>query len=81
MAKAPDLFVCEATYLHRDLPAEPTGHLSARQAGEAARSIRAKRLLVTHLYPEYDPASVLEEAKGVFGGETLLARSGLSVEL
>jgi ribonuclease BN (tRNA processing enzyme) len=80
MAEKPDLFVCEATYLHRDLPKQPTGHLSARQAAEAARRIGAKRLLLTHLFPEYDSEEILLEAEEVLGQRCLLAETGLIVE-
>jgi len=66
MADFPDLFVCEATYLHKDLPAQPIGHLSAKQAAEAAKSIRAKKLLLTHVFPEIDPQALKREAEKVF---------------
>ncbi|SEN43494.1 MBL fold metallo-hydrolase [Lihuaxuella thermophila] len=78
MADSPDLFVCEATYLHKDLPSQPTGHLSARQAAEAALDLRAKKLLLTHLYPDYDPKSIQQEARSVFAS-SIVAETGLSI--
>jgi ribonuclease BN (tRNA processing enzyme) len=80
MADSPDLFVCEATYLQKDLPSQPSGHLSAQQAAQAARQIRAKKLLLTHLYPEYDPKSIQQEAESVFT-PSIVAEQGLSIML
>lgn len=81
IAVSPDLFICEASFLHSDLPPAPTGHLSAKQAAQAANSIGAKQLLLTHLYPEYDPAQILQEAKEVFINKCLVASLGLAIEL
>ena len=47
-----DLVLSEATYLHANRPAPI--HLSAKQAGEAAREARAQRLILTHLWPMND---------------------------
>ena len=62
------MFVCEGTFLQRDLPEEPVGHLSVKQAAEAAERIRAKGLLLTHLFPEYDRDEIEEEVKGKLFG-------------
>ena len=45
-------------------PAAP--HYSARLCGELARSAHAKRLLLTHLNPKYDPKALLDEAREVY---------------
>ncbi|MFC7441518.1 MBL fold metallo-hydrolase [Laceyella putida] len=81
MGTEPDLFVCEATYLHKELPAQPTGHLSAKQAAEAGVKIKAKQLLLTHLYPERDPAPLAEEARAVFPGQCLVSQTGMQIEV
>jgi ribonuclease BN (tRNA processing enzyme) len=70
-----DLVLSEATYLHADIPAPI--HLSARQAGEAARAAQAKRLLLTHLWPFLDAAAVAEEGAAGFGGPVTLATPDL----
>jgi ribonuclease BN (tRNA processing enzyme) len=66
-----DLVLSEATFQ------EPgTGsciHLSARQAGEAARAAGARRLMLTHLWPGLDPTASLVEGSEAFGREVLLA--------
>lgn len=41
-------------------------HYSARLCGELAKNARAKRLLLTHLNPKYDPKALLEEAQEVY---------------
>jgi ribonuclease BN (tRNA processing enzyme) len=81
MALEPDLFICEASFLHRDLPADRTGHLSAKQAAQAAVSIRAKSLLLTHLYPEYDPEEIKQEAASIFAGHLYVAKTGFTYHI
>lgn len=66
-----DLVLSEATYQHDDIRAPI--HLSARQAGEAARAARAKRLMLTHLWPTIDPVASVEEASEAFGKTVTLA--------
>jgi ribonuclease BN (tRNA processing enzyme) len=66
-----DLALCEAT-----VPTEQEGkmhHLSARQAGEAARAGRARRLLLTHLWPTVDPDQSRRDAEAAFGGPVEVA--------
>jgi ribonuclease BN (tRNA processing enzyme) len=74
-----DLALCEATYL-----ADREGtlqHLSARQAGAAARSARARRLVITHLQPRIDPEAARSEAAEAFGAAVTVATEDLVVEL
>ncbi|MFC4077924.1 MBL fold metallo-hydrolase [Salinithrix halophila] len=81
MAREPDLFVCEGTYLHRDAPAQPIGHHSVREAAKAATELGARRLLLTHLYPGY-PAEILRrEAADHYTGELILAEIGLQIPI
>lgn len=66
-----DLILSEATF-QRDN--EGGGiHLSARQAGEAARAAGARRLMLTHLWPGLDPTASVVEGSEAFGREVLLA--------
>lgn len=41
-------------------------HMSAELCGQLAKNARAKRLLLTHLNPKYDPNDLLAEARSVF---------------
>jgi ribonuclease BN (tRNA processing enzyme) len=66
-----DLVLSEATYQHDDIRAPI--HLSARQAGEAARAAAARRLMLTHLWPTIDPIASLEEGSEAFGRAVTLA--------
>ena len=69
----------EATYLHDDIRAPI--HLSARQAGEQARVAKARRLMITHLWPTLDPLASVEEASEAFGREVGLAAPHLSTHV
>jgi ribonuclease BN (tRNA processing enzyme) len=75
-----NLLLSEATWQD-----PPTGarsiHLSGGQAGEHAARAGAARLMLTHIWPTVDRATVAERARGTFGGDVLLAEEGLEVEL
>ena len=66
-----DLVLSEATYQHDDIRAPI--HLSARQAGEAARAAQARHLMLTHLWPTIDPVASVEEGSEAFGHAVALA--------
>ena len=51
-----------------DLP-----HISARQAGEAARAAGAAKLVLTHVPPTHDPETHRLEAEAAFGAPVQLA--------
>jgi ribonuclease BN (tRNA processing enzyme) len=61
-----DLLLCEATGLVDDERPDFL-HLSARQAGALARTAGARRLLLTHLWPDHDPEDHRREAAAAFG--------------
>lgn len=66
-----DLVLSEATFQrHNELGRV---HISARQAGEAARAAGARRLMLTHLWPGLDPNASVVEGSEAFGREVLLA--------
>jgi ribonuclease BN (tRNA processing enzyme) len=66
-----DLVLSEATFQRG---AGDSGiHLSAHQAGERARAARARRLMLTHLWPGLDPNASVVEGSEAFGREVLLA--------
>jgi ribonuclease BN (tRNA processing enzyme) len=70
-APGADLVLSEATYQHDDIRAPI--HLSARQAGEAARAAQARRLMLTHLWPTLDPVASVEEGSEAYGHAVTLA--------
>jgi ribonuclease BN (tRNA processing enzyme) len=79
-ARAADLFLCESAVLDASQDeADPArrGHMSAREAGAAARQAGARRLLITHYRSgeQYDQHH-LESARSAFDGPVELAREG-----
>jgi ribonuclease BN (tRNA processing enzyme) len=74
-----DLVLSEATYQHDDIRSPI--HLSARQAGEAARAAKARRLMLTHLWPSLDPVASVEEGSDAFGHAVTLAAPHLVTHL
>jgi ribonuclease BN (tRNA processing enzyme) len=66
-----DLVLSEATYQHAT-KAGPL-HLSAHEAGTAAREAGARRLMLTHLWPRLDPVTSVEEGSDAFGESVTLA--------
>lgn len=74
-APGADLVLSEATYLH-DSKSAPI-HLSAKEAGAAARAADAHRLMLTHVWPQLDPALIAAEGSGAYGAPVILAEPGL----
>jgi len=74
-APSADLVLSEATYLHSHRPASI--HLSAHQAGAAAREAAARRLILTHLWPFVDREVSAAEGSEAFGAPVTLATPGL----
>jgi len=58
-----------------------TQHLSARQAGKAAASAGAERLVITHLQPQIDHDRARAEAQAAFGGPVEVAAMGRTWEI
>lgn len=66
LARGADLFLCEATYQdHQD---RTFFHLSASQAAEHAAAAGVRRLVLTHITPDLDPGTSLEQASTAFDG-------------
>lgn len=68
-AQNADILFCEAAFLDRDKDkAGERGHLTARQAGTAAREAGVKALRVFHFSPRYEgcPEKLYQEAEEAF---------------
>jgi ribonuclease BN (tRNA processing enzyme) len=74
-----DLVLSESTYLHGQKPAEI--HLSAKEAGAAARDARARRLMLTHLWPRLDQYDVVTEGSEAYGESVTLAAPHLVTQI
>lgn len=66
-----DLVLSEATYQqgHKGV----AWHLTAHEAGSAAREAGASRLILTHLWPQLDPLESVREGTEAFGEPITLA--------
>jgi ribonuclease BN (tRNA processing enzyme) len=73
-----DLFVMECSY-PRAKPVET--HLELKDAMRLAELSGVRRVMLTHLYPEWDGHDLPAEAKKLWPGETLEATDGLRVEI
>ncbi len=81
-----DLFIVEAS--DRDQQSGPPLSPEAldlgmrgREAGQAATSARARRLMLTHFWPGNDREKTRAAAAGAYDGEILLAEEGLEIDL
>ncbi|MGZ5129560.1 MAG: MBL fold metallo-hydrolase, partial [Actinomycetota bacterium] len=79
IARDADLYLAEATY--QDASNLMPFHLSATQAGEAAKAAGARRLILTHLTPNLDPEVSRAEAQAVFDGPVDIATQDLTIEV
>jgi ribonuclease BN (tRNA processing enzyme) len=61
-ARNADLLLMDAAFLSKD-KGPAAQHPSAHDAGRIAHDAQVKRLLITHIFPEYDPDELLREAK------------------
>jgi ribonuclease BN (tRNA processing enzyme) len=70
------LLLAEATLQDKDQEMEGMGHMSAARAGALAGGAGARRLVLTHIWPEYDRSLSLQQAGRTFTGEIRLAERG-----
>lgn len=57
------------------------GHLTPSSAARIAREAGVRRVVLTHLYPPVDDACLPEQVARGFGGEILVARDGLRLQV
>ncbi len=77
-ARAADLFLLECSFF-REKPVKL--HLELEEAMRLARLSGARRVLLAHLYPEWDGVDLAAEARRLWDGETLEARDGLRLNI
>lgn len=80
-AKNADVLIAEASFLSKDAhKKEANDHLTAIQAATIAKDANVGLLLLSHIWPEYDEADILAEARNVFK-ETYIPHDGLTYVL
>lgn len=77
-ARGVDLFLMECSF-PRDKPV--ASHLELADAMRLARLAAPKRVMLSHLYPEWDGIDLAAEARRLWEGETIEARDGRRLEI
>jgi ribonuclease BN (tRNA processing enzyme) len=77
-AEGVNLFMMECSFL-RNKPVET--HLELRDAMRLAARAAPGRVLLSHLYPEWDGVDIQAEAKKLWPGETIGATDGLRLHI
>ena len=77
-AAGADLLVMECSFFNNK---PVTTHLQLDEALQLARTAAPAKLLLTHLYAEWDNVDLVSEAKKLWQGETLEAQDGLRLKL
>jgi ribonuclease BN (tRNA processing enzyme) len=75
VARGADLLLAEASF-HHEADNPPGIHLTGAECGELARTAGARRLLITHVPPWYDPHDMLTAARAAWDGPAALAEAG-----
>lgn len=77
-----DLLLCEASLKNIDIElSNEKGHLTAGQAGQLAYRAGAKRLVLTHFWPEYNLKELYDQAKEKYKNKVYLAQDGLLIKV
>ena len=77
-AKGVDLLLMECSF-RKNKPIKK--HLELVEAMNIARECAPKRVVLTHLYPEWDDVDLVAEARRLWPGETIEAKDGLQFEI
>lgn len=78
LAHQADLFICESA-----LPdaLQVPGHLTPSLAGRMAARAGAKRLVLTHLYPQCDEVDIVKQAASTYKGQVIVAEDLMSFQI
>lgn len=78
-ARGAGLFLLECSYRH-GRPVKLL-HLELAEAMRLARLAAPRRVVLSHLYPQWDGFDLVAEARKLWDGETIEARDGLRLEI
>jgi len=73
-----DLLVLDCSYAGEE---KHEGHLNATECGEIAKKANAKRLLLTHFYPEAENEDIAAQAAKAFKGQIFVAQDLMEILL
>jgi len=76
ISKGSDLLIFEAAHIKPH-----PKHMTPQEAGEAAQEAGAKKLVLTHLYPDSDEVDIAAMAKKKFSGEVVKAEDLMEIEV
>lgn len=77
-AKGASLLLMECSF-RRNKPVQK--HLELADAMRVAHHCAPEKLVLTHLYPEWDNVDLAAEARSLWSGETIEAKDGLVLEI
>jgi ribonuclease BN (tRNA processing enzyme) len=77
-ARGVDLLILECSFFQKKPVAT---HLELKDAMRIAELAEPRRVLLTHLYPEWDGVDLKAEAKKLWDGQTIAACDGLRVDV
>ncbi len=78
LARGAHILVSECSF--PDAKAQ-AAHMSPTYLGQVAQAADCPRLVVTHMYPGTEPAEVEEVLRRHYGGEVVIARDGMQLEV
>lgn len=81
LARDADLFICEAAIQYRQQDPPGGAHLTPTEAGEMGARAGVKRMLLTHLWPEFDERQAVQEASDAFGAPVELAAENVAYQV
>lgn len=80
-ARGVDVLLSEAVYQGERGAADYPHHLTATEAGEIAREVGARRLVLTHIPPHLDVSRSVHEAELSFDRPVSAAAPGMSIDV
>lgn len=78
IARGSDVFICEAT---KKEDYKDVMHLTAGQAGIVANRANAKRLVLVHIWPDFDPVHQQRMAAQEYDGPVIVAEDNIQILL
>ena len=78
LAKDADILVTECSFPD---DRKVAGHLTPSSAGKIAQEAKAKRLVLTHLYPPCDEVDIASQCQKTHNGEVIVAEDQMKIEI